>query len=122
MIQAGKSIRTFVGSKNFEESCRFYEALEFELNHHGKGFAYVSISPGIGFYLQEYYVKDWCENSMLFLEVEDLPAYFEKIAAMDLPGKFPGVQVMPIKQQIWGTEFFIIEPAGVLWHIGTFNT
>lgn len=121
MIQPGKSIRTFVGSKDFGESCRFYEALEFELHHHGKGFAYVSISPGIGFYLQDYYVKDWCENSMLFLEVGDLPAYFEKITALDLPGKFPEVKVMPIKQQVWGAEFFIIEPAGVLWHIGAFN-
>ena len=121
MIQPGKSIRTFIGSKDFDESCRFYEALEFEIRHHGKGFAYIQISPGIGFYLQDAYVKDWCENMMLFLEVEDLPAYFERIKALDLPFHFPGVKVMPIKQQDWGSEFFIIEPAGVLWHIGCFK-
>jgi hypothetical protein len=122
MIQRGKSIRTFVGAKDFSESCRFYEAMEFEIHHHGKGFAYVGISPGIGFYLQDYYVKEWCENSMLFLEVEDLPAYFDKITALDLPDKFAGVKVLPIKNQEWGAEFFIIDPAGVLWHIGTFTT
>lgn len=122
MIQPGKSIRTFVGAKDFGESCRFYETLEFELRHHGKGFAYVSVSPGIGFYLQDYYVKDWCENSMVFLEVNDLEAYFDKVTALDLPGKFHGVKVMPIKRQVWGAEFFIIDPAGVLWHIGTFRS
>lgn len=121
MIQPGKSIRTFVGAKDFAESCRFYEALEFEVFIHAKGFAVVTVSPGIVFYLQEYYVKDWCENSMLFLEVEDLPAYFERISALDLPSNFPGVRVMPIKHQDWGSEFFIIEPAGVLWHIGCFR-
>lgn len=121
MIQPGKSIRTFIGAKNFEESCRFYETLEFQLNHHGKGFAYVSISPGIGFYLQDYYVKSWCENSMVFLEVEDLEAYLEKIISLDLPEKFPGVKVSPIRKDTWGNEFFIHDPAGVLWHIGQFT-
>lgn len=121
MIQAGKSIRTFIGSKNFDESCRFYEMLEFDISHHGKGFAYVDISPGIGFYLQDAYVKDWCENMMLFLEVEDVPAYFARVTALDLPSKFPEVMVKPIKNQDWGQEFFILEPAGVLWHIGCFH-
>jgi hypothetical protein len=122
MIQPGKSIRTFIGSKNFSESCKFYETLEFELHHHGKGFAYVSISPGIGFYLQDYYNKDWCENNMVFLEVDNLEAYLAKIKSLNLPDKFPGVKVSEIRKDSWGDEFFIHDPAGVLWHIGVFKT
>ncbi|WP_288369579.1 glyoxalase [uncultured Algoriphagus sp.] len=122
MIQPGKSIRTFIGSKNFSESCKFYETLEFELHHHGKGFAYVSISPGIGFYLQDFYNKDWCENNMVFLEVDNLEAYLAKIKSLNLPDKFPGVKVSEIRKDSWGDEFFIHDPAGVLWHIGVFKT
>ncbi len=122
MIQSGKSIRTFIGSKDFEESCRFYEALEFEIRHHGKGFAYIQISPGIGFYLQGAYVKDWIENSMVFLEVEDLEDYWEKINALALPKKFPGVKLSKIQFNDWGNEFFLHDPAGVLWHFGIFTS
>jgi len=122
MIQPGKSIRTFIGSKNFSESCKFYETLEFELHQHGKGFSYVSISPGIGFYLQDYYNKDWCENTMVFLEVDNLKAYLAKIKSLYLPDKFPGVKVSEIRKDSWGDEFFIHDPAGVLWHIGVFKT
>ncbi|WP_026955846.1 glyoxalase [Algoriphagus vanfongensis] len=122
MIQPGKSIRTFVGAKDFKESCRFYEMLEFELHHHGEGFAYVAISPGIGFYLQDYYTQEWCENSMVFLEVEDLEAYLQKIKSLELPTHFPGVKVSEIRHDSWGDEFFIHDPAGVLWHIGKFKS
>ncbi|WP_289028950.1 glyoxalase [uncultured Algoriphagus sp.] len=122
MIQPGKSIRTFIGSKDFNVSCKFYETLEFELHHHGKGFAYVSISPGIGFYLQDYYNKEWCENNMVFLEVENIETYLAKIKSLNLPDKFPGVKVSEIRKDSWGHEFFVHDPAGVLWHIGVFKT
>lgn len=121
MIQAGKSILTFIGAKDFEVSCRFYSSLEFDVNIISKGFAFVAISPKIGFYLQDYYVKDWCENSMVFLEVSDLEDYHIKVNALDLPSKFPGVKVSKIQKDEWGDEFFIHDPAGVLWHIGVFK-
>jgi catechol 2,3-dioxygenase-like lactoylglutathione lyase family enzyme len=122
MIQAGKSIRTFIGSKNYAESCRFYETLGFVIRHHREGFAYVEISPGIGFYLQDYYVKEWLENSMVFLEVQDLDDYWQKVDALALPQKFPGVKLSKIQSNDWGDEFFLHDPAGVLWHFGVFKS
>jgi catechol 2,3-dioxygenase-like lactoylglutathione lyase family enzyme len=121
MIQPGKSIRTFIGSRDFAESCRFYETLGFELRHHGKGFAYVAISPDIGFYLQDAYVKEWIENSMVFLEVQDLDDYWEKVNELALPEKFSGVKLSKIQVNDWGNEFFLHDPAGVLWHFGVFK-
>ena len=118
MIQAAKSIRTFVGSKNFDDSRRFYEALEFRFHPISPGFGYMEISPGKGFYLQDYYVREWCENMMLFLEVEDLESYWSKVTQLNLPIHFPGVKVSQIQKNDWGDEFFIHDPAGVLWHIG----
>ncbi|MEM6778826.1 MAG: glyoxalase [Planctomycetota bacterium] len=75
---------------------------------------------GVGFCLQRYYVEDWVNNSMMFLEVADLDAAYRKIEAMQLPSKYPGVRLQPIQDDDWGREFFLHDPAGVLWHIGTF--
>jgi len=63
------SIRPFIGAKDFDVSRRFYRDLGFEevvLEHN---FSYFK-TEGIGFYMQDAYVKDWVDNTMLFLEVD----------------------------------------------------
>ncbi|WP_234988815.1 VOC family protein [Hymenobacter daecheongensis] len=77
---------------------------------------------GVGFYLQHAYVQDWVDNTMLFLEVADVEQYWAELTALDLPGKYKGVRIMPIRQEAWGKEGFIFDPSGILWHIGEFNS
>jgi hypothetical protein len=84
--------------------------------------SYFSIAEDIGFYLQDYYTKDWVNNSMVFLEVEELDDYWRKVDAMQLPQKYKGVKLSKIVNNDWGREFFLHDPAGVLWHIGNFKT
>ena len=76
---------------------------------------------GCGFYLQDAYVRDWIHNSMIFLEVENIEAYWNELIALDLQVKYETVKLVPIKNEAWGKEFFVHDPSGVLWHIGTFN-
>lgn len=76
---------------------------------------------GCGFYLQDAYVRDWIHNSMIFLEVENIEAYWNELIALDLQVKYETVKLVPIKNEAWGKEFFVHDPLGVLWHIGTFN-
>lgn len=115
-----RSLRPFIGSKDFAVSRRFYSAF---------GFTETVITPamslftleGVGFYLQDYYAAEWVDNTMLFLEVEDVQQYWQQLTSLDLPGQFAGVKVLPFREEAWGQECFVHDPAGVLWHIGEFN-
>ena len=58
---------------------------------------------------------------MIFLEVENLDSYWEAMKVLGLPDKFKGVKLSEIKNEDWGREFFLHDPAGVLWHFGVFE-
>ena len=115
------SIRPFLGSKNYEISRSFYRFL---------GFEEIEILPNlclfktetIAFYLQNAYVKDWIDNTMVFLEMDNLEAYYQKVFDLNLPEKFHGVLLKPVIELDWGKEFFLHDPSGILWHIGEFKS
>lgn len=120
MEHRARSIRPFIGAKDYDLSRSFYRDLGFE--------EYV-ISPDMSvfstgafsFYLQKYYAKDWVDNTMIFLEVEDVVRFYKDLVALDLPTKYPGARVSPIRYEDWGHECFLHDPSGILWHIGAFN-
>ena len=76
----------------------------------------------LGFYLQNAYVKDWIDNSMIFLEVDDADRYWKELLALGLTNKYPGVRLTPVRQLDWGSECFMHDPSGILWHFGQFNS
>ncbi len=79
------------------------------------------IDEGLGFYLQDYYVKDWVDNSMVFLEVVDLDKWHTTLLKMNLTSKFTKVRLSKVKKEDWGREVFLHDPSGVLWHCGEFK-
>ncbi|WP_339875891.1 glyoxalase [uncultured Algoriphagus sp.] len=123
MIHPAKSIRTFIGAKDYAESIRFYQILGFNVRSVSPAMSVVTVKENIVFYLQDAYVKAWCENSMIFLEIDgDLESYWEAIKVFGLPDKFPGTKLSEIQRNDWGNEFFLHDPAGNLWHFGVFKT
>ena len=123
MIHPAKSIRTFIGAKDYAESIRFYQILGFNVRSVSPAMSVVTVKENIVFYLQDAYVKTWCENSMIFLEIDgDLESYWEAIKVLGLPDKFPGTKLSEIQRNDWGDEFFLHDPAGNLWHFGVFKT
>ncbi len=110
-----KAIRTFIGAKDYETSKSFYHDLGFEEKFISKKMSIFKIKD-LGFYLQDYYVKDWLDNSMMLLEVDNLDKYWNYLQQLELDKKYPGVKLIPIKEEDWGRECLIIDPAGVLWH------
>ena len=71
-----------------------------------------------GFILQRYYQKDWAENFMMQLMVDDLDAWWEHINALDLPGKFGVGPPKAPAMQPWGLRIaYVVDPCGVLWHV-----
>ncbi len=114
------SIRPFIGAKNFALSRRFYVDLGFEeiiLSSNLSLFQWESI----GFYLQDAYVADWINNTMVFIEVVDVEAFWNKLTALQLPNTYESVKVVPIRNLDWGKECFVHDPSGVLWHFGQFH-
>jgi uncharacterized glyoxalase superfamily protein PhnB len=109
-------MRPFVPAKDFAQSKRFYEALGFEKVLDGEVAIFDAASGG--FILQRYYQKDWAENFMMQLMVDDLDAWWAHIDALDLPSKF-GVQApKPPAMQPWGLRVaYVFDPCGVLWHV-----
>ena len=120
MEHKAKSIRPFIGAKNFETSRNFYRDLGFEekvLTHDMSLFK----TKTIGFYLQDAYVQDWIDNSMIFVEVDDVDHYWKELLALDLPAKYERVKLTPIRNYDWGRECFLHDPSGILWHFGEFS-
>ena len=120
MEHKAKSIRPFIGAVNFEISRSFYRDLGFEESVLSHNMSYFR-TEGLGFYLQDAYVKDWIDNLMIFLEVDDVDRYWNELLALDLPGKYKGVRLTPIRKDYWGKECFMHDPSGILWHFGEFN-
>lgn len=121
MQHKAKSIRPFIGSENFETSRNFYNDLGFQevvLAHNMSLFQ----NDTIGFYLQDAYVKDWIDNTMVFMEVEDVEQFWNNLVALNLTAKYPSAKLIPMKSYDWGKECFLIDPSGILWHFGTFST
>jgi len=114
------SIRAFIGAKNFELSRRFYRDLGFQESVLADNFSYFH-TEGLGFYLQDAYVRDWIDNSMIFLEVDDVDRYWSELLALDLTTRYEGVKLTPIRTYDWGRECFLHDPSGILWHFGEFS-
>ena len=119
MQHKARSIRPFLGAENFEVSRNFYRDLGFEekvLFHNMSLFR----SGDFAFYLQDAYVKDWVDNTQVFMEVEDVDRFWNELQALQLPATYEGVRVTPIRTYDWGRECFVHDPSGILWHFGEF--
>lgn len=115
-----KSIRPFIGAKDFELSRNFYSDLGFQESIISDTLSYFNTN-GLGFYLQKAYVKDWIDNSMIFMEVKDVDRYWKELLALNLTSKYKNVKLVPIREYDWGRECFLHDPSGILWHIGEFS-
>jgi hypothetical protein len=109
--------RPFLPSRDFEVSKRFYEAVGFQNLLDSSEVAIFSMGTS-GFLLQRRYQKEWAENCMMQLMVDDLDSWWDHIVRLDLTSRF-GVQ--PPKSpalQPWGLRIaYLIDPCGVLWHV-----
>jgi hypothetical protein len=121
MEYKAKSIRPFIGAKNYAVSRKFYQYLGFEESIISPHMSYFK-TGGAGFYLQDAYVKDWIDNLMIFIEVDDVTRFWNELLALDITSKYDNVRLTPIRELTWGRECFVHDPSGILWHFGEFNS
>lgn len=120
MNSQAKSIRPFIGAKDYKTSRSFYRDFGFEEVEISHDMCVYKLEGNVAFYLQKYFVKDWVENTMLFLEVENTEEFRNELLKLDLDKKYPGVRISAIRNEPWGREFFVHDPSTILWHIGEF--
>jgi catechol 2,3-dioxygenase-like lactoylglutathione lyase family enzyme len=121
MQHIAKSLRPFIGAKNYNESRAFYRELGFEEVVISNDMSLFKVTDALAFYLQDANVKDWIDNTMLFLEVEDVNRYYEELQKLGLHHKYKGVRLTPIREFPWGKECYLHDPIGILWHFGEFK-
>jgi len=121
MNYQAKNIRTFIGAKNYEASRKFYRELDFEEVELTEDMCLFEVNENLGFYLQKFYVKDWIDNSMVFLEVDDIEKCFADLKARNLTEKYKLVRLSEIKNFDHGRQVFLHDPSGVLWHFCEFR-
>lgn len=114
------SIRPFIGSSNFSKSQAFYKYIGFSELKLTDVLSYFHRS-NFGFYLQDAYVKDWIDNTMLFLEVKDLDQESSRLKELDLGKHFPSARLSEINVLPWGRVLYLHDLDGILWQIGQFN-
>ena len=73
----------------------------------------IKINDHLSFYLQDTYVKKWIENSMIFLEEDNLEKCELDLKERHLEETFAGVRISSIKNNDWGRELFMHDPSGV---------
>lgn len=120
MMPKNLSLRPFIGAKDYDLCRSFYRDLGFNESVIDNSMSVFSVDQ-LSFYLQRYYAKEWIDNTMLFMEVADVEAYYQYLLSLNLPQKYPGARLSPIKNDSWGRECYLHDPSGVLWHFGQFN-
>jgi uncharacterized glyoxalase superfamily protein PhnB len=108
--------RPFLPARDFGVSKSFYEALGFEKLLDGD-VAIFMVGTG-GFILQDYHQADRAGTMMMQLMVDDLDAWWAHVETLDLPARFDVPAPRPPAMQPWGLRIaYVVDPAGVLWHI-----
>ena len=67
--------------------------------------------------LQGNYVKEWAENTVMHVLVNDVHAWWQYFDSLDLADQFGVSPPAPPRVEPWGlTVTYVFDPTGVLWH------
>jgi hypothetical protein len=112
-----EELRCFVPALSFAESRQFYAALGAREVWSNEKLSLLELG-GFRFFLQDYFVKEWAENTMLDLRVKDADAFASQLEALKLEQRFPGFRLRaPSDDASTRTRRgHFIDPSSVLWH------
>jgi catechol 2,3-dioxygenase-like lactoylglutathione lyase family enzyme len=113
-------IKAFVPARDYDLSRRFYADVGFEERSDFEGIAYFALDE-CSFLLQRFYDKAHADNFMMHLLVDDADAWHQRLSALDIVGRYraQGVRMTEPADRPWRMrDFHLIDPSGVLWHIG----
>lgn len=107
------SFKVYMPAKNFEESKRFYVALGFAMSEGWGGTADFELNGG-RFRLQNYYVKDWADNFMVVIGVDDVEGWHQRAQEIASSGEFENIRITPPEAVDGFLVLHVVDPSGVL--------
>ena len=114
-------VRVFVPAKDFSISKAFYKALGWKLNWEDAELAEMEIADR-RFLLQNYYKKEWADNFMIHVSIDDAQAWYELASSIIVTGKYLDAKVSPPAPQAYGALVsHLWDPSGVLLHLAQWN-
>ena len=108
-----KHFKVYMPAKDFELSKRFYTALGFKMSEGWGGTADFELN-GNRFRLQDFYVKDWAENFMVVIGVDDAVAWHQHVRTIADSGEFDNVRIKPPEMVEEWLVLHVTDPSGVL--------
>jgi len=116
LVSEIRAFRPFLPAKEFETSLRFYKEIGFQAFPLGETLAELSLGTH-AFLLQGHYVKEWAENTVMHVLVENVQAWWRHIDSLALNRQFDVPPPAPPRVEQWGlTVTYVFDPSGVLWH------
>ena len=109
------SLEPFIPSgENFEGSKKLFQELGFQMAWDAGD--YIGFEKdGCKFILQKYNNKEFAENLMINVKIENAAELWKELNEQQLVEKF-GIRVGQPTLQTYGKEVIIIDLAGVCWH------
>jgi hypothetical protein len=105
--------KVYMPAKDFEQSKRFYIALGFAMTEGWGGTADFELN-GNRFRLQDYYVKDWANNFMVVMGVDDAEAWHQHALKIATSGDFDNIRIKPPETVDGSLVLHVVDPSGVL--------
>ena len=113
MSQSINTFKVYMPAKDFALSKRFYAALGFAMSEGWGGTADFELN-GNRFRLQDYYVKDWAENFMVVIDVDDVEAWHQTARKITDSREFGSVRIKPPEAVDDSLVLHVWDPSGVL--------
>jgi catechol 2,3-dioxygenase-like lactoylglutathione lyase family enzyme len=108
-----RDFKVYMPAKDFEQSKRFYSRLGFKMSEGWGGTADFELNDN-RFRLQDYYVKDWANNFMVVMGVDDAEAWHRHVREIADSGEFDNVHVKPPETVDGSLVLHVVDPSGVL--------
>lgn len=108
-----KDFKVYMPAMDFELSKRFYAALGFTMSEGWGGTADFELD-GCRFRLQDYFVKDWAENFMVVIGVDDAEAWYRHVTAVLNGGAYGNARTSPPEIVDGSRVLEVFDPSGVL--------
>lgn len=112
-----RDLKVYMPAKDFEQSKWFYTALGFKMSEGWGGTADFELN-GNRFRLQNYYVKDWADNFMVVMGVDDVEAWHQHVRKIAESGDFDNVRIKEPENIDDSLVLHVVDPSGVLLVFG----
>jgi catechol 2,3-dioxygenase-like lactoylglutathione lyase family enzyme len=108
--------RVFLPTRDLAQSIDFYRRMGWQIRFQDEQLALMELGAS-RIFLQKYYQKEWADNTMVHLVVDDAIGWHEVAERVKEEGGFGDVRIRAPQREAYGALVtHVIDPAGVLLH------